>query len=96
MLTTATQTSMLLPIEEIASKLSLLPSEYEPIGAYGAKLNLTLLGKQIGKNVDLSFSVDNLLNKRYSDPAAQQHLQNAIQQDGRNLRGKLVWTFGGK
>ena len=37
------QTHMLLPIEEIARKLSLLPAEYEPIGAYGAKLNLNLL-----------------------------------------------------
>jgi len=34
---------MLLPIEEIARKLSLLPSEYERIGAHGAKLNLDLL-----------------------------------------------------
>ena len=34
---------MLLPIEEIARKLSLLPAEYEPIGAYGAKLSLNLL-----------------------------------------------------
>jgi len=34
---------MLLPIEEIAHKLSLLPAEYEPIGAYGAKLRLNLL-----------------------------------------------------
>ena len=34
---------MLLPIEEIARKLSLLPAEYEPIGAYGAKLKLSLL-----------------------------------------------------
>jgi formate--tetrahydrofolate ligase len=34
---------MLLPIEEIAQKLSLLPAEYERIGTYGAKLNLSLL-----------------------------------------------------
>lgn len=34
---------MLLPIEEIARKLSLLPAEYEPIGAFGAKLKLDLL-----------------------------------------------------
>lgn len=40
---TALQTHMLLPIEEIARKLSLLPAEYEPIGTYGAKLNLDLL-----------------------------------------------------
>ena len=37
------QTHMLLPIEEIARKLSLLPAEYEPIGAFGAKLKLDLL-----------------------------------------------------
>ncbi len=41
--TTALHTHMLLPIEEIARKLSLLPTEYESIGAYGAKLNLNLL-----------------------------------------------------
>jgi formate--tetrahydrofolate ligase len=37
------QTTMLLPIEEIARKLSLLPAEYETIGAFGAKLRLNLL-----------------------------------------------------
>jgi formate--tetrahydrofolate ligase len=40
---TILQAHMLLPIEEIARKLSLLPTEYESMGAYGAKLNLTLL-----------------------------------------------------
>ena len=33
----------LLPIEEIARKLSLLPAEYEPMGAFGAKLKLDLI-----------------------------------------------------
>ena len=36
-------TRALLPIEEIARKLSLVPAEYEAIGAYGAKLKLSLL-----------------------------------------------------
>ena len=36
-------THTLLPIEQIARKLSLLPSEYEPIGTYAAKLKLNLL-----------------------------------------------------
>ena len=40
---TALLTHTLLPIEQIAQKLSLLPAEYEPIGAYGAKLRLNLL-----------------------------------------------------
>ena len=39
----ALHTHTLLPIEEIARKLSLLPAEYEPIGVYGAKLKLDLL-----------------------------------------------------
>ena len=34
---------MLLPIDEIARKLALLPAEYESIGTYGAKLKLSLL-----------------------------------------------------
>lgn len=33
----------MLPIQEIASKLALSPSHYEPIGTYGAKLPLNLL-----------------------------------------------------
>ena len=40
---TVLHTHTLLPIEEIARKLSLLPAEYEPIGGYGAKLKLSLL-----------------------------------------------------
>src|SRR5215469_17550782 len=40
---TVLHTHMLLSIEEIARKLSLLPAEYEPVGTYGAKLNLSLI-----------------------------------------------------
>lgn len=40
---TVLHTQTLLPIEEIARKLSLLPAEYESIGSYGAKLKLSLL-----------------------------------------------------
>jgi formate--tetrahydrofolate ligase len=43
MTNTFLDTQTLLPIEEIARKLSLLPTEYEPIGRYGAKLKLELL-----------------------------------------------------
>jgi formate--tetrahydrofolate ligase len=40
---TSVDTQILLPIEEIAHKLALLPAEYETIGKYGAKLRLELL-----------------------------------------------------
>ena len=43
MTNTSLQAPTLLSIEEIARKLSLLPTEYEPIGTYGAKLRLELL-----------------------------------------------------
>ncbi len=39
-----TNAEMMLPIDEIAKKLDLLPSEYEALGTYGAKLKLELLG----------------------------------------------------
>lgn len=35
MTNTVLQAHMLLPIDEIARKLALLPTEYEPIGTYG-------------------------------------------------------------
>lgn len=37
------RTIALLPIQDIASDLALLPHQYEPIGTYGAKLKLDLL-----------------------------------------------------
>jgi formyltetrahydrofolate synthetase len=46
LMTTATlpaQKTRLLPIQDIANKLGLLPGQYEPIGAHGAKLKLDLL-----------------------------------------------------
>jgi formate--tetrahydrofolate ligase len=42
-MSTLSKVQLLLPIEEIAHKLALLPSEYETIGSYGAKLSLNLL-----------------------------------------------------
>jgi len=39
----AVHTRTLLPIDEIARKLSLLPEEFEAVGTYGAKLKLDLL-----------------------------------------------------
>src|SRR6266568_9460450 len=43
MTNTLLPTKMLLPIDEIARKLSLRPDEYETIGTHGAKLKLDLL-----------------------------------------------------
>jgi outer membrane receptor for ferrienterochelin and colicins len=57
-------------------------------------VNFTLLGHKIGKHVDVSASVYNLLDKRYFDPASGDTLQQVIEQDGRNFRLKMTWHLG--
>lgn len=57
-------------------------------------LNVTILDRKIGKHGDLSASVYNLLDKRYSDPASGANLQQSIPQDGRNYRVQMIWNFG--
>jgi outer membrane receptor for ferrienterochelin and colicins len=55
--------------------------------------NLTLLGHAMGKHLDVSASVYNLLDKKYYDPAPVGFTQNQIQQDGRNLRAGIIARF---
>jgi outer membrane receptor protein involved in Fe transport len=58
-----------------------------------AIINFTLFSQKLIKNLDISASVYNLLDKTYYDPASNFHLQNAIQQDGRTFRIKLTYRF---
>ncbi|HKW29011.1 MAG TPA: TonB-dependent receptor [Verrucomicrobiae bacterium] len=58
-----------------------------------AVVNFTLFSRNLIKNLDLSASVYNLLDKTYYDPSSRFHLQNAIQQDGRTFRVKLTYRF---
>lgn len=55
--------------------------------------NLTLLGHAMGKHLDISASVYNLLDKKYFDPAPVGFTQDQIQQDGRNLRAGIIARF---
>ncbi len=55
--------------------------------------NLTLLGHAIGKHLDISASVYNLLDKKYFDPASPGLPEDRIQQDGRNFQIKLTGRF---
>jgi iron complex outermembrane receptor protein len=56
-------------------------------------INLTLFSQKIVKNLEFSASVYNLLDRRYSDPASQFHVQDLIEQDGRTFRLKLTYHF---
>ncbi|MBZ5553241.1 MAG: TonB-dependent receptor [Acidobacteriia bacterium] len=55
--------------------------------------NVTLFGQKLAKGLDVSVGVYNLFDKRYADPGAEEHIQQAIEQDGRNLRLKLTYRF---
>jgi outer membrane receptor protein involved in Fe transport len=54
--------------------------------------NFTLVARIRGP-FDLSASVYNLFDERYSDPGAPEHRQDLIPQNGRNVRLKLSWRF---
>ena len=58
-----------------------------------AVANLTFLSRQITKGLDLSASVYNLFDTRYADPGSEHHIQDTIEQDGRNFMLKLTWGF---
>jgi outer membrane receptor for ferrienterochelin and colicins len=55
--------------------------------------NVTLLGRTLGKHLDLSASVYNILDKTYFDPGRPEDVQDAIQQDGRSFRIKITSRF---
>ena len=56
--------------------------------------NMTLLARKLGKHTTLSAGVYNLLDRKYFDPGSAEHVQDAIQQDGRSFRLKLTWNWG--
>ena len=55
--------------------------------------NLTLLRSELFKGLEVSASLYNLFNKKYSDPGGGEHLQDLLSQDGRNFRVKLTYRF---
>jgi outer membrane receptor for ferrienterochelin and colicins len=58
-----------------------------------ATFDTTLLAHTLGKHLDFSASVYNLLDKKYFDPGRPEDPEDAIQQDGRNFRIKLTGRF---
>lgn len=55
--------------------------------------NVTLLSQKLAKQFDLSFSVYNLLDRRYGNPGTGEHRQDMIPQDGRSFRFKIVYRL---
>ena len=57
-------------------------------------VNVSLLGRRLGKRIDLSASLYNALNKKYYDPPSPGLSELGVQQDGRNFRVKMTWHLG--
>ncbi len=55
--------------------------------------NITVYSRQFLKGLELSASVYNLFDTRYSDPASKDFVQHAIMQDGRSFRLKMTYAF---
>lgn len=65
---------------------------HEEVGQY-AVVNATLFAREVAKGLELSASVYNLLDKRYSDPGGPEHVQDELEQDGLSFRLKLTYRF---
>jgi outer membrane receptor protein involved in Fe transport len=55
--------------------------------------NLNLYSQRLSRHADLALTAFNLFGRRYADPAAEEHRQDAIPQDGRRLLLKLTLAY---
>ena len=55
--------------------------------------NLTLLSKNLLRNLEISASIYNLFDEEYEDAAGEEHLQVKIPQNGRNFLIKMGYLF---
>ena len=55
--------------------------------------NLTVTGLLIPDRLELQGSLYNLFDGKYADPGGNEHLQDALDQDGRSARVLLRWRF---
>jgi hypothetical protein len=52
---------------------------------------ITLFSQNLLRSFELSTGLYNIFGKRYGDPAAEEHRQNGIEQDGRTFRVKVAY-----
>jgi outer membrane receptor for ferrienterochelin and colicins len=55
--------------------------------------NITVTLRKVAGGVSFSGGVNNLGNIRYWDPAAEEHIQDRLQQNGRTAWVKALWSF---
>jgi len=72
-----------------STRLTLQGTETSGFGV----VNLTLFSQNLLKGLELSGSIYNLLDRRYSDPATPFLVEEVIPRDGRTFRVKLTYRF---
>jgi outer membrane receptor protein involved in Fe transport len=55
--------------------------------------NLIVHYNKLLPNLDLSASIFNVFNRRYSDPGGAEHVEDTLLQDGRSFRIRLGYAF---
>jgi len=55
--------------------------------------NWSVFLANVADRLDASFGIYNLFDRRYADPGGEELLQDAIRQDGRSFRVKLIYRF---
>lgn len=68
-------------------------NEYETSSGGHLLTNLTLSSREIIPGMEVSASIHNLFDTRYSDPATPDHTQELIPQDGRLFRLQVTYSF---
>ncbi len=56
-------------------------------------VNLSLFSAHVATGLELSAGVYNVFDRRFADPGSEEHVQDAIVQDGRSFRVKLCYSF---
>lgn len=80
----------------IAFEYQYMSERLSPQGTFVSSFsvsNLTLVTENLYEGLTLSGSIYNLFDKKYADPASEEHLQQHIEQDRRNFRLKLTYSF---
>lgn len=62
------------------------------VGSYSVT-HLNLIAPRLADHGELSLRIRNLFDRRYSDPAGDEHSQTSITQEGRGIEARLAWRF---
>jgi iron complex outermembrane receptor protein len=55
--------------------------------------NVNVVQRRLLRDLTLVFDVDNVFDRKYEDPVAEEHVTGTIVQDGRTARVKIAWGF---